>query len=190
MPLFLADPPPSAYLLLIALAVVTGAVAARYQDRTRAAPFVVALLLLGGLYLLDRFNASPREDAVVAVGTMMAAVGHKSPDGFLKHVSDSFDAYSMKKPQLRRLLELARQHDVTITAWNFDRNRVAYHDTTPPAVEVVFDARADGPGGQPVPKHVKMTFVRDPDGVYRLRAFATYNIVRKADEEPLPTLPK
>ena len=190
MPLCLADPPPGAYLALVALAVVTGAVAARYQDRKRAAPFVVALLLLGGLYLLDRFNASPREDAVAAVGTMMDAVNQKSPDGFLKHVSESFDAYGMKKPQLRRLLELARQNDVSIAAWNFDRNRVVYHESNVPAVEIVFDAKATGPGGQPVPKHVRMTFVRDPDGVYRMRAFATYNIVRKADEEPLPTLPK
>jgi hypothetical protein len=190
MPHFLSDPSPTTYLLLVAAAVVTGVVAARWQDRKRVAPFAVALLLLGALYLIDRLYASPREDAVTLVGSMFDAVNAGHADRFLGAVSEAFDYRGMKKNDLKRALDLARQHNVKVTAWNFDRNKVVYHDTTPPTVEIVFDAKADGPTGQPVPKHVRMTFVRDPDGAYRMRSFATYNIVRKAEEEPVPGLGK
>lgn len=187
MPVFLSDPSSTTYLVLAALVVVTGAVAARYQDRKRVAPFALALLVLGGLYLLDRLYASPREEAVAASAALIAAVNQRNTEAFLGQVSDSFSAYGMKKPDLRRAVELARQFDARVASWNFDRNQVEYNDGPPPAVDVVFDAKAEGPGGT-VPKHVKATFVRDPDGKYRMRSFATYNIVKKKDEEPIPGL--
>jgi hypothetical protein len=189
MPVFLSDPSSATYLVLAALVVVTGAVAARWQDRKRVGLFVAALLLLGGLYLLDRLYASPREEAVAGVGELLDAVNQRQTDRFLAHVSDSFDARGLKKADLRRAVDLARQFDARVAAWNFDRNRVVIHDGPPPAVDVEFDAKGDGPGGS-VPKHVKATFVRDPDGKYRLRTFTTYNIVQKQVEEPIPGLGK
>jgi hypothetical protein len=189
MPVFLSDPTPATYLVLVALVVVTGAVAARWQDRRRLAAFGVACLLLGGLYLIDKLYNSPREEAVGGMGQLLDAVNQRQPDRFLANVSDSFGAYGMKKPDLRRAIDLARQFDARIGAWNFDRKRVEYHDGPPPTVDVVFDAKAEGPGGT-VPKHVKATFVQDPDGKYRLRSFATYNIVQKQVEEPIPGLGK
>ncbi len=189
MPDFLSDPSSAAYLLLAALVVVTGAVAARWQDRKRVVPFLAAVLVLGGLYLLDRLYASPREEAVASVGQMLDAVNQRNTDQFLSHVSDAFDAKGLKKADLRRTAELARRFDARVVAWNFDRNQVASHDGPPPSVDVVFDAKAEGAGGV-VPKHVKATFVRDPDGKYRLRSFATYNIVQKLVEEPVPGLGK
>jgi hypothetical protein len=189
MPLVLSDPSSTAYLVLAALVIVTGAVAARWQDRKRVAVFLVALLLLGGLYLLDRLYASPREEAVEGVGQLIDAVNQRQTDRFLAQVSDSFDLRGMKKADLRRAVELASRFDAKVAAWNFDRNRVVYHDGPPPAVDVEFDARGDGPGGT-VPKHVKATFVRDADGKYRLRTFTTYNIVQKQVEEPIPGLGK
>jgi hypothetical protein len=189
MPVFLSDPSSTTYLVLAALVIVTGAVAARWQDRRRVGLFLACLLLLGGVYLIDRLYASPREEAVAGVGELLDAVNQRQPDRFLANVSDSFDAKGMKKADLRRAVELARQFDAKVVAWNFDRNRVVYLDGTPPGVEVVFDAKAEGPGGA-VPKHVKATFVRDPDGKYRMRSFATYNIVQKQVEEPIPGLGK
>jgi len=189
MPVFLSDPSSAAYLLLAALVIVAGAVAARWQDRKRVAAFVVALLLLGGLILLDRLYNSPREEAVAASAALVNAVTQRNTEAFLSHVSESFDMKGLKKADLRRAIELARQFDARVVAWNFDRNRVVYHDGPPPAVDVVFDAKAEGPGGT-VAKHVKATFVRDPDGKYRMRSFATYNVVQKQVEEPIPGLGK
>lgn len=189
MPQILSDPSATTYLVLAALVVVTGAVAARYQDRKRVAPFALALLLLGGLYMLDRLCASPREEAVAATAAIVEAVNQRNTEAFLSHVSDSFSAYGMTKADLRRGVELARRFDARVTSWNFDRNQVQYRDGPPPAVEIVFDAKGEGSGGV-VPKHVKATFVRDPDGKYRMRSFATYNIVKKKDEEPIPGLAK
>ena len=187
MPVFLSDPSSTAYLVLAALVIVAGAVAARWQDRKRVAAFGVALLLLGGLYLLDRLYASPREEAVAGVGDLLDAVNQRQPDRFLANVSDSFDAKGVKKADLRRALDLASRFDARVVAWNFDRNRVVSHDGPPPSVEVEFDAKAEGPGGT-VPKHVKATFVRDPDGKYRMQSFRTFNIVQKQVEEPVPGL--
>jgi hypothetical protein len=68
---------------------------------------------------------------------------------------------------------------------------VVYHDGPPSAVEIVFDAWAGQRGGSnSIPRHVKATFVRDPDGKYRMRTFVTYNIVQKQVEEPIPGLGK
>lgn len=189
MPVFLSDPSSTTYLVLAALVIVAGAVAARWQDRKRVVAFAVALLLLGGVILLDRVYDSPREEAVAATTAIVNAVTQRNTDTFLSHVSDSFDARGLKKADLRRAVEMARQFDVKVVTWNFDRNRVVYHDGPPPAVDIEFDAKAEGPGGT-VPKHVKATFVRDPDGKYRMRTFATYNIVQKQVEEPIPGLGK
>lgn len=189
MPVFLSDPSSTTYLVLAALVIVTGAVAARWQDRRRVGLFLACLLLGGALYLVDRLYASPREEAVAGVGDLLDAVNQRQPDRFLANVSDSFDAKGLKKADLRRAVDLARRFDARVVAWNFDRNRVAYLEGSPPGVEVVFDAKAEGPGGT-VPKHVRATFVRDPDGKYRLKSFATYNIVNKKDEEPVPGLGK
>jgi hypothetical protein len=189
MPVFLSDPSSATYLVLAAVVIVAGAVAARWQDRKRVAAFVVALLLLGGLILLDRLYDSPREEAVAGTTAIITAVSQRNTEAFLSQVSDSFDARGLKKADLRRAVELARQFDVKVAAWNFDRNRVVSHDGPPPSVDIEFDAKAEGPGGT-VPKHVKATFVRDPDGKYRMRTFATYNIVQKQVEEPIPNLNK
>jgi hypothetical protein len=193
MPVFLSDPTPATYLVLVALVVVTGAVAARWQDRPRIGLFLAACLLLGGLYLIDKLYASPREEAVAGMGQLLDAVNQRQPDRFLANVSDSFSAYGLKKQDLRRAVELARQFDAKVSATprTFDRGQVVYTYGPPPAVEIVFDAWA-GPQGsdQSTPKHVKATFVQDPDGKYRLQSFKTYNIVQKQVEEPIPGLGK
>ncbi len=189
MPVFLSDPSSTTYLVLAALVIVAAAVAARWQDRKRVGIFLGALSLLGVVYLLDRLYESPREEAVEASVAIVNAVTQRNTEAFLSHVSESFDAKGLKKADLRRAVELARQFDVKVVAWNFDRNRVVYHDGPPPAVDVEYDAKAEGPGGMAA-KHVKATFVRDPDGKYRMRTFTTYNIVQKQVEEPIPGLGK
>jgi len=120
---------------------------------------------------------------------LLDAVNQRQPDRFLARVSDSFDMKGLKKADLRRAVELASRFDAKVASWNFDRNRVVYHDGQPPAVDVEFDTKAEGPGGT-VAKHVKATFVRDPDGKYRMRTFSTYNVVQKQVEEPIPGLGK
>jgi len=187
MPVFLSDPTSTTYLVLAAVVIVAAAVAARWQDRKRVGVFVGCLVILGLIGLIDWTCASPREEAVAGVKSIVEAVNQRDADKFAANVSDSFSAYGMKKPDLQRAVELARRFDARITPPKFDRERVEYRDGPPPAVDVVFDAWAEGPGGT-VPKHVKATFVRDPDGKYRMRTFTTYNVVQKQVEEPIPGL--
>src|SRR4051812_36526875 len=111
MPVFLSDPSATTYLVLAALVIVTGAVAARWQDRRRVGLFLACVLLLGGVYLIDRLYASPREGGVAGVGALLDAVNERNTDGFRANVSDSFDVKGMKKAARRRAVELARQFD-------------------------------------------------------------------------------
>jgi uncharacterized membrane protein len=184
MPTFLSDPPPALYLTLLLAALIAGGLWARYRRRSLlvAAGVVVALLVL--LFALDRTNESPREQAVRRVNDMAAALTAKNWQGFSEHVSESFDANGMKKADLRRGFDLGVQHGVRAVAWEFGlAEPVTYTDES---VVIRFDAKAETPSGAPLAKHIQATFAKDPDGQFRMRSFATFNIVQKKVAEPIP----
>ena len=73
-------------------------------------------------------------------------------------------------------------------AWNFDRNQVVTRDGPPPTVDVVFDAKAEGPGGM-VPKHVKATFVREGDSMPTTGTLSLFIDDEKVGEGTIMTQP-
>ena len=78
MPTFLSDPPPGLYLILIAIAVVTGAIAARNQDRRSLTRFGVAA---GVLLLVDHalVDLSLHPQQLFALPLQHARDGHAGP---------------------------------------------------------------------------------------------------------------
>ena len=79
MPDFLSDPSPVFFALLGVLALVTGARFAVYQKRKQAIPFVLFLLMFAGLFLIDKFFESPREEVSRKI-TEMAAASRAIPE--------------------------------------------------------------------------------------------------------------
>ena len=191
MPIPLADPSPTSYVLLVLLAVVAAGLAARSQTRGSLARVVAAVVLLVGLFLCDTLAESPREEAVRRVRQMAASVTARNTPGLLADVSESFDYRGRKKADLGSGGWWAdlRRLSVTATVSGFDRDKTVYLDLSgTPGVEIAFDGLASVPDGGRMPRHFRTTFVRDPDGQYRLRTFTPFNYINKKDEEPIPQL--
>src|SRR5262249_25495090 len=61
MPTVLSDPSPTLYVILGALVIIFGAIAARRQKRSDVINFAIPAVLLLALFLIDRAFESPRE---------------------------------------------------------------------------------------------------------------------------------
>lgn len=191
MPIPLADPPPTLFVVLVVLLVVAAGVAVRWQTRGSLVRLTVAAALLIGLTLCHFLVESPREEAVRRVGLLSAAINARSMPTFLAEVSDSFDYKGKKKAEFGddRWMAEVRRHNLTTAVWAFDRDRVIYQEWNgTPAVLIAFDAKATGPNGEPFLRHFTARFVRDPDGRYRLQTVTPFDYVQKKQESPVPGL--
>jgi hypothetical protein len=189
MPTLLSDPSNAVYLVLVIFAVIAGVLWVRNRDRRSLVVLLVAAVLFGLVFLCDRLWESPREEAVRKVREISAAVNAGDANKFLANVSDSFNYRGKKKADVRRVIDLARQHNVRTAVWDFDRGRV--ETPSPTEIDIVFDAKAEGPNGEPFLQHFKTRFVKDSDGQWRLQTFTSYNIARqeRGGEEPIPLFP-
>jgi hypothetical protein len=189
MPTWLSDPSNATYLILVIFAVVAGVLWARNRDRRSLVVLLVAAALFGLVFVCDRLWESPREEAVRKVREISEAVNARDANKLLADVSDSFRYHNAKKADLRKLIDLARQYNVRTAVWDFDRSRV--ETLSPTEIDIVFDAKAELPGGAPFLRHFKARFVKDSDGQWRVQTFTPYNIARqeRGGEEAIPRFP-
>lgn len=177
MPVFLADPPPALYLVLLAIAVVTGALAARNQDRRSLIRFAIALAILLALYLLDKTNESPYEEAVRRVQAMAQATDAKNPDAFVEHMADTIEYRGTNTPTRITKQEfrghpfwaMLRHNDVRVAVWNFSLPEEQPGD----GIEVKFSAKGES-GGTPVLMDIRAVFRKQPDGTWKLSGFTSH----------------
>jgi hypothetical protein len=187
MPTFLSDPPQTFYLILGGIVVVTGAVAARRQDRKSLAAFAIALGALVLLVLIDRSIESPREEAVRRVNEMVNAADARNPDAFVAHLADTIEYKGTGEPQrLTReqvrnshFWSLLRVHNVHVAAWDFSRDDVREIDAN--TVEIGFLAKGEADGKQ-FPVYFRATFSKQPDGQFRLTRFASFDAMKRTNE--------
>jgi len=182
MPPFLSDPSQGFYIILVLVTVVTCGIAAKYQDRGSLIRAAVALGLLLALFFCDRAYESPREESIRKVQELSEAVNKRDEAKFLSLVSDSFAADKLKKQDTKTIVNLAKQHNVRTSVWDF--NRDYFKMTSDTELELTFDAKAEGPNGEPFLRHFKVKFGRDADGQWRLRSFTPYSITSKTSGSP------
>lgn len=196
MPTFISDPPPFVYLLLGAVVVITGAIAAQRQNRKSAIPFFAALAVLLFVFALDRFLDSPREEAVKEAKAMEVAADAGKSDDFVKHVADSFVYHSENGPRAVKRDELKaspfwgmlKQYNVHVATWDFARDDVKVIDDD--TVEIGFMAKGEARGQmQPVPFYIRTTFKRQSDGKMRLTEFRTFDPVNHTKPVTIPNFP-
>jgi hypothetical protein len=106
MPTVLSDPSPTLYVILGAVVVIFGAIAARRQKRSDVINFAIPAVLLVVVYLIDRAVESPREQVVKAIQEMEAATQNKKHDEVFKHVSESFKYKTLDKKGLQEKARL------------------------------------------------------------------------------------
>jgi hypothetical protein len=147
---------------------------------------VLAVLLVA--YVVD----SPREQAEKHVREMVTAATKQDVNGFLKHVSDSFEAYGANKAKLHTspAWGLIKQYQVDVTAFNFERN--LYKEIGSNEIEVVFTAKATSKTEAGLlMRYCQSRWVKDPDGQWRLKGIKFFD---PADggmnkEAPIPGFP-
>jgi ketosteroid isomerase-like protein len=193
MPSFLSDPSTGLYLVLLAIVVITGAVAARHQDRPTLIRFAIALAILLALYGIDRAVESPREEAVRRVQAMAAAADAKNPDQFVEQMADTVEYRGGDKPVLLKKTEIRnspfwdtlRQQSVRVTVWDFSRDDVKTSgDDT---IEIGFHAKGEMREGM-VPLYMRATFRKQPDGQWKLAAFGSYRFEKHEEVFAIPGL--
>lgn len=190
MPVLLADPPPALYLVLLAIAVVTGALAARNQDRRSLIRFAVALAVLLAFYLIDKTNESPYEEAVRRVQAMAQAADAKNPEAFVEHMADSIEYRGSGNPtritnqefRTHPFWAMLRHNDVRVAVWNFSLPE----DQPADGLEVKFSAKGES-GGSPAMMDIRAQFRKQQDGAWKLAGFTSY---KYASNElfPIPNL--
>jgi hypothetical protein len=174
MPTALSDPTTSLYVILGAIAVILGLVAARRQKRSDVINFLIPAVALLALFVIDRATESPREQAVRKLQEMEAASQAKNYDEVFKHVSEAFQYKSLDKKALRDRANLALTHfPEGVRIWNATRNN--FKEVNESTVEQEFDVQ---PVNAPQFRHLCVgVFKKDPDGEWRLASFRLYPVV-------------
>jgi hypothetical protein len=188
VPAFLADPSPT-LILILAVAAIAAAAAWFSRRTTRLAGLAVLLFLLVGLLvLLDKLFESPREEAVRRVNLMCEAATAANPDRFIEHVSKSFSLNGANRDRLRSAgaWALVRQHGAVITASGFSRDDVEYVGDN--ELTVGFMSKGEAQSGLLL-KYTKATFVKDPDGAWRMAGVKFFDPINTKQQDTVPGFP-
>jgi len=191
MPAILSEPATAVYLILFAFVLVTGAMAARNQDRSSLVRCGLAIAVLLIVYLLDRTNESPYEQAVRRINAMAQAADSKNPDAFVEHVADSVEYRGSDRPtrltkaelKASPFWDLLRHNSVRVAVWNFEKDPEKQTDD---AIDIRFGAKGES-GGTLVLLDMVATFRKQPDGTWKLEGFASYKHQSK-ELFPIPNL--
>jgi hypothetical protein len=187
MPTFLADPSPTLYMVMAAAVFAAGMVLLNRRGRKTQLAFFSVLALVLVIVLCDFLVESPREIAVRKVQEFSRAINARDWDSFDAAVSSQFDYRGNKKADLRnRLGSVIHMFDARTAVWEFNRDKVSRPSDN--QIEIVFDAKGDPKTGAAYYAHFKATFVKEPDGEWRLKTLAVYNYTSKTQgpEEELP----
>jgi hypothetical protein len=191
MPTFLSDPTPTLYLVLTVAAVVTAGVWYRAHGRKSLAAMLVAVGALAAVVLIDRLVDSPREEAVTRVRAMAEAATAANGDRFVESLSPSFRYKQADREAVRRSGAWAavRNYQARIAVWGFSHAETEYRGEN--EVMIRFYAKAESPqANAPLIKNVEATFVRDPDGPFRLKTMKFFTPgAQGRTEDDIPHFP-
>jgi hypothetical protein len=173
---------PSLYLSLVALALTLAFFWVRHQDPRLLRGLALALSLLAIYFLYDRLRPeSVAEQIQRKTEAMAQAVAARDLDGILEHVSDQFETDRHDKASLRARAERAlADGDLTrLEVWNFANAQV--EDAT---ARIDFIVKVYTSQGE-VPYNCTATFVKDPDGQWRLRGFQLFSLFDRRHQVPI-----
>jgi hypothetical protein len=104
MPTFLSDPTSTFYLILIAFFVIALVIAGKNQDRRSFKTLGIATVALAGIFLIDWFVESPREQAVRKIGEISAAINERNTERLLANVSERFEFKGKRKAVMSKMV--------------------------------------------------------------------------------------
>jgi hypothetical protein len=187
MPTWLSDPSNTFYILALVFALVAVGLWVHKKDRpnlVRAAA-VVGLVVL--VVLIDLGFKSPREESVDKVKEISAAINDKDWGRFEANLSSGFEYKGHDKAKfVEKVKSAVTAHGPVTTAWDFK----VPDDLKPKGPDeflVQFEGKAEA-AGKPFMAHIVATFVKDPDGQWRLKTFTAYDYIQKRQPIDVPGL--
>jgi hypothetical protein len=185
MPTFLSDPPMWLYLLLGGALIVTGAIAAQYQDRRSTLAFGIAFFLVLLVFLIDKTHESPREEAERRIYQMQMAINARNTDALAEHLADKVQIQGAGEPKTLTREEMKtlpfwgtlKAYDVRVDVWDFSRDDVK--ELGNGAIEIGFLGKGTS-GGQMIPVYLRATFTKQSDGSYKLTALRTFEPLNRS----------
>jgi hypothetical protein len=167
------------------LVVIAVMVWARNRTRGDLARAGVAVALLVLLFVIDTLVESPREGSVRTVLEISDAINERNWGKFQGGLADDFEYKKLDKTKLIELLGHAvTAFEPQTTAWEFK----VPEDMKPAGPNVFllqFEGKADS-HGRPFMAHFVATFVKGPDGRWRLKTFTAYDYIQKRQPIDLP----
>ena len=172
---YFIESPTWAYFLLGALAIILEFAFAitRRVLYLGLVPLLAALAL--GFFLLDYFVESDREQVVRLTKEMMAAAERHDLEGFGKHLSENFLSGSATKTALLQRARPVLPQLKSVRARQFEVVSETMGRILNVACMVDVKGTVDGFPLDDQPAYLKLTFIQDDDGVWRVRRFEVYD---------------
>lgn len=188
MPDWLIEGDRSVAMLLGIVALAAAAWGWKTEQRRWLIVAGVALTLLVGFLLADRFWESDRERIGSTVQAMAGAIGPRSFDVAASHLSEKFYYGTLKKSDFRRLADAtSKTHRVRdVVVWNY---QLLSLDEARSRAEVSFQFKVHVDGGAAYSEafyRCKATFIKEADGQWRMLTFLVYPLT--GADQPL-TIP-
>jgi hypothetical protein len=182
MPTALSDPSSTLYAILVIIVFVLAALWFRNRTRGNLIRVLIAVCALVGLFLIDRFFESPREEATRKLHEMAQASQDKHWDAMFRNISDSFKykgpgGGEMSKEDFRKRVKLveAIPEFKGVIVWDF--NRADFKPINNDNFKMGFRAK---PKDVPTfDSWIIATFHHDPDGEWRMSGFNRYDPVKQ-----------
>ena len=190
MPALLTDPPATLWILLLIFALVAVGLWLRSRSRTTGLIALVAVAALVGVFLLDRFVESPREEATRRMRAIIAAFNARKFDDGFAHLADDFDFRGLKAAEFRksdawRLLQSAP--NVTLAAGGLSEGDSEYPDGNTVIIGFTGWATVDGKDIPAV--YARATYKKQAAGEWKMRTMELYESVISKNNGPKATVP-
>jgi hypothetical protein len=157
--------------------------------RTRKRGFLIAAVFFAALILayslLDHLVESDGEQMTRKVDEIATAVSRKDVDAAFRSVSDSFKHGAADKQQFQKFCKShqAAGHVAEVKVWDLEATKLSPEDRRG---VVQFRFKVTGNWGESPPNYfARVTFVKDPDGQWRLQNYDVYDALNQSNT-PVP----
>jgi hypothetical protein len=185
MPPWLTAGNPTLYFLLGSAAVIGAVQWWRTRQRKYAVATGIALVLLAGVFALDRVVESDGEQMIRKVQEITAAINARDLDRAFTHVSEHFERRPRNKSAFYSYARdrLQSRYVTEVQVWDFAVTAASRQERRG-EVECFFKVRGSF-GETPPGCFVRVTFMLDADGEWRVQDFDWYQSVTES-RRPMP----
>jgi len=170
---------------------VLALVALWFRGGTRGDLFrlVAGIAIFIAVVLIDVFVESPREESTRKMEEIRAATKAKNVDDVAKHISESFKYEGTSKAHLlekiRAVYQIPQFEGVDMTGFS----RADFQQVDIDTIKIGFEAWPAKYGLPEYRYYCWATFVKDPDGQYRMRTFELHQPAKRPSADQKPVVP-